>query len=507
MMKRFLENLNLSINHLQIIDKIFSEFDHPQKERYRDARKKIKNIDEKWIIEDISPSDQLYIGGKKEKKYSRTMILSDIFEYMITGRFYYFFLADKDDPNYKEKKSDFFKIILLIINQLMIWDSMTVEKDLRDQVLKELKNKIPEEKFFKDKEQKDNHNLLEKIEEDIGLITEQKDLPSINGDKELRKKISDYYDSLLPKTAQGLWNELITYIYMLKTNIGYILPLLLTQRIYSINETLKPPDFIIIDYNNKLKSIFISKEERIENLHEEKLIGVEVGGGKELQSGSFSGETRQPALTVRSESIPPRCPICGKWILFCEKVIKDFSDIENPITFCKDHIKCLYHCDIYTPEEIFNGECPDVQYNGKISKESKKKLKTKISYNKNYHHHLSCVRKINDKKAEEMIDKAWSQYKNALKKEEHRFNITPKYKYNSFVSNYPYVRGLEILEMYNNRNKMFCFGDYHSMKDKRNCKFGYCNFNEKCKLVSDFIKFQKETNNFENKKETIDKYF
>ncbi|MEE9378391.1 MAG: hypothetical protein V3V33_10185 [Candidatus Lokiarchaeia archaeon] len=505
-MKILLDKLAISIKHLNIIDEIFFSFNHPQQEEYLKIRNKIEKIDKKWSSISISPSEQLYIGGKKANQYSRTMILSDIVEYIITGRLYYFFLMNKDDPNYYEKKRDFFKIIFLVLNQLMIWDSLTVEKGLRDYILNTLKNKVPQEYFFKDEVQKKLHQQLSKISEDIGFKTIIKDLPSIGGDSNLRNKLSEYYDSLLPKTAQGLWNEIITYLYMLKTNIGYVLPLLLTQRIYSIDKVLKPPDFIVIDYDNTISSIHINNEEITDNLHEQKLIGVEVGGGKELQSGTFSGETKQPAITVRSENIPPRCPVCGKWILFCEKVIEDFSDINNPLTYCKDHIKCLYSCDIYSPEEVYGGKCPNVQYNGKIDQKSKEKLKTVISFKTNYHYHYSCIKQIEDEKGLLMIEKAWKQYKNEIKKQPERIKINPKGKFNAFVSNYPYIRGIEVLEMYNNKSKMICFGQQDKIKDVRNCLFGYCNFYETCSIMTKFISEQIKNKEFESIQKTLDEF-
>ena len=94
-MKIFLDKLALSLKHLESIDEIFSEYDHPQKGAYIEIQKRITEIDEKWSSDSISPSEQLYVGGKKGNQYSRTMILSDLMEYIITGRLYYFFLPNK----------------------------------------------------------------------------------------------------------------------------------------------------------------------------------------------------------------------------------------------------------------------------------------------------------------------------------------------------------------------------------------------------------------------------
>ncbi len=508
-MNIFLDKLSLSIKHLGIIDDIFCEYDHPQKDIYIKIRKRIEEIDKKWSSDSISPSEQLYVGGKKANQYSRTMILSDLVEYIITGRLYHFYLPIKKDIKKFEKKSDFIRIILLLLNQLFIWDSLSINKTLRNEVLKTLEKEIPLNSFFKNESEIENHKKLLKVDEDIGISNPViEDLPSIKGDKKLKNVLSEYYDSLLPKTGQGLWNELITYLYMLKTNVGYILPLLLTQRIYSFDQTLKPPDFIVIDYDNTIKSIHINNESQIGNISDQQLIGVEVGRGKETQSGDFSFKTKQPAITVSSENIPPRCPICGVWILFCDQVINNFSDLNNPLTFIKDHFRCLYHCEIFKPKEIYEGKCPNIQYNGNLSDDTKKnKLKIIIPSKINYHYHYKCVKEVGDEVAEKFIQNAWKQFNNHIKEQPDRFSINPKKKSLAFVSNYPHIRGIELLEMYTNRSKLFCFGQPDLVLNKRNCNFGYCKFADRCKLLSAFIKMQKEKGSFENKKKTIEDYF
>lgn len=508
-MNIFLDKLALSIKHLETIDEIFSEYDHPQKSIYVEIQKRITEIDNKWSSDSISPSEQLYVGGKKANQYSRTMILSDLMEYIITGRLYHFFLPDKRDPQKIEKKSDFIRIILLLLNQLFIWDSLSVNKKLRNEVLRKLEKEITAIFFFKTESEKENHEKLLKVNEEIGvanLIIE--DLPSIGGDKQLRKILSDYYDSLLPKTGQGLWNELITYLYMLKSNVGYILPLLLTQRIYSYDQILKPPDFIVIDYDNTIKSIHINNEPQIGNISDQELIGVEVGRGKEAQSGDFSYETKQPALTVSSENIPPRCPICGEWILFCDQVIEDFSDLNNPLTYIKDHIKCLYSCTLFKPKEIYECKCLNIQYNGNLSDDTKNnKLKINLTAKKNYHYHYKCIKEVGDDVAKEYIQKAWKQFKKQIEMQPDRALINPKKKSLAFVSNYPYIRGIELLEMYNNRSKLFCFGSQDLIPNKKNCNFGYCKFADRCKILSEFIIMQKNNGTFKNKNKTIEDYF
>lgn len=491
-MHLFFKKLQTSIQHLQIIDKIFTNFDHSQKEVYLNFSKVIDEIDEKWRNKGVSFSEQLYVGGKKKGKYgyARQMILADIVEYIFTGRGYYFFLGHKNDPDRDEKISDFMKILLTCINQLMIWDSISVEKDLRYKVLSELEEKIDNSIFFKEQERKDEHDKLLRITEDIGFETSIENFLSINESATVKKSMDEYFDSLLPKTGGGLWNELIVYINLLKANVGYILPLLLTQRIYSLKDTLKPPDFIVIDYDGNMNSIRIADSEIISNLHEQKLIGVEVGGGKEFQSSTFSGKTKQPATTTENKNIPPRCPLCGKWILFCKKVINDFCDIKNPLTYRKKHIKCLYQCHYYEPNDIKNGSCPDVQYFGAVDKNSEASFKIRAKYSK-YHYHHSCITNLNDPIVSHYLDKTWNQYIAAIGRENDRFSINTKTKSTGIVSNYPYISGVEALEMYYNKSKMFCYGKRDEVKDKRNCLNKYCKFSVEC---YEFTEFRKHLN-------------
>ena len=57
-----------------------------------------------------------------------------------------------------------------------------------------------------------------------------------------------------------------------------------------------------------------------------------------------------------------------------------------------------------------------------------------------------------------------------------------------FEKKYPHVDGIEILEMYNKKDKKFCFANLEIIKDKRNCLYGNCNFYDKCLIMTEFIK-------------------
>ena len=133
-MKIFLDRIKSSLKHLELIDQIFSQFDHSQKSTYNSISSEIDAIDNKWRDESVSFSEQLYVGGKRIGKngYSRQMILADILEYIITGRAYYFFLSYTNDPNAKEKASDFIIfLILLIVSNIFSIKRDGFERNLR----------------------------------------------------------------------------------------------------------------------------------------------------------------------------------------------------------------------------------------------------------------------------------------------------------------------------------------------------------------------------------------
>ncbi len=50
-----------------------------------------------------------------------------------------------------------------------------------------------------------------------------------DSESDASKQLNKYFDSILPKTAGGLWHELLVYIFMIRSNYGYVIPLLLTK--------------------------------------------------------------------------------------------------------------------------------------------------------------------------------------------------------------------------------------------------------------------------------------
>jgi len=147
----------------------------------------------------------------------------------------------------------------------------------------------------------------------------------------------------------------------LQNDLGYILPLLLSQKFFSGTDVLVPPDYLIITKN---KHIY----------------GVEVGIKKEIQSGGFSLKTNIPTATIDTinSRCSDRCPICKKWILFCDKVIDGYSDFDSDLTHTKE-IKCLRDCDNIPRPDILNGRCPYSKYSRGRTKKINHKYTDKLS--------------------------------------------------------------------------------------------------------------------------------
>jgi len=396
-----LESLMKSIRHLQVIDEAFSEGNYPDKELYLQVKKNIESLNKKagFLF-----SDELYVGGKKtgrkETGYGRQMILSDIITYIIAGRGYFYAIKSK------ESMQNFIEITLNIINQLMIFDSLTTNVELRNKILDRLEKAIGKG-FFKEEERIEENQALKAYDGAIGLPLEEfKPDKTVLGilssdEEESQKRLENWFDSLLPKEL-GLWGELIVYIYLLRQKMGYVLPLLLTQYLISgyHDNILKVPDFLVIPFNIQ-----------------EKTIGIEVGGGKETQSTRFSNLTGITIATKANADNPKRCPICGKWILFCPMIIRRFCNQDFEILQMSDPVKCLTECDVYSKPDILNGKCPFSSVKGIKPENHVMKFEYAPT---TYHFHLRC----------------------ALKDPEAYTDI----KENNIVTYYPYVKGLEDLE-------------------------------------------------------------
>ncbi|MEM2506202.1 MAG: hypothetical protein QXF61_04075 [Nitrososphaeria archaeon] len=469
-MDKILKALETSVKHLQIIDEIFRNENYDDKALYIEFKEKIDKINDQLKEKFI---DEIYVGGKKGASYGRQMILGDIFEYIINARGYYY--AERSQKH----KSLFIKLVIYLINQLIIWDSLTVSPKLRLKLLEKLEQALDKDLLFKEQDMRNRHEALKRYQGDLGFEVAKKDLPheviEMIGEPDVdkaRRKLDDYFDSLLPKTGGGLWGELIVYLYLLRRNVGFVLPLLLNQRILSGNEeALKPPDFLVITDDGSI-------------------VGIEVGRGKETQSGRFSSVLKGcQMVTVENPRVPPRCPICGKKTLFCPKVIEDYGDIENnPLLNVKDDILCVRDCKFYTPEDVLKGKCPYTLYKGEVG--TSVKPKQEIKFEVSYHYHYKCILEVGDKVALENVRAQWDRYIKSGRK-----SNFPK----ALKMNYPYVDGLENLEKKVPKEKIVCYGKY---PNGRNCEF--CIFVQQCEKVTTLCKTLQDLKGI-NRREALEK--
>lgn len=340
-MKRLLKKLNDSVKHLESLHDVFSKSDNYELADQEFTYKIYKENDNelKKLLEELDMYSELY------SERCRQMILSDLYEYILLGRGYYALKKQKD-------KQSFIATILRVVNLLMCYEAITVSNKLRRKVIEELGKKIPAIK------QEEKYDDLINFIGNIGL-------PGTYADKVLGR----YFDKILPKTAGGLWHELLVYIFLLRNNVGFIIPLLLTQRFIGYERNIVPPDFLILT-------------------HQKNIYGIEVGIKKEIQSGSFALQTNIPTATLDTINSrnSDRCPACLKWIQFCPHVINNYADFEKKIESIQ--VKCLDECSIYNKEEILAGKC-------KYAKYSRNRATTKVfthhDFADGYHYHYCCV--------------------------------------------------------------------------------------------------------------------
>lgn len=175
----------------------------------------------------------------------------------------------------------------------------------------------------------------------------------------------------------------------------------MVQRLYSRNDYVIPPDFLIVT-------------------HAKDIYGIEVGRKKEIQSGSFSIKTNIPTASLDTENsrVSDRCPICHNWIPFCDYIINSYCDFSKDIA--KAEVRCLQECKLYTPEEVSSGKCKYTKY----SRSGTKKLTHE--YTNSLHYHYQCVLdNLSEEKRRQVIE---AQDSVALK------------------THYPYYSGLEALK-------------------------------------------------------------
>lgn len=343
-MQKLLDRVQLTIKHLEVLHNTFINRKNFSKSEDIDFQ-----IYEENLLELEKACDDIHLYDELYSEKNRQMILADLYEYIFLGRGFYVMKSETE----KEK---FVKSILFFVNLLMCYESITVSDNLRTVVLNSLKNEIPQIS------KESNFKALLKFKGKVGLPEKLSTAP---------KELNKYFDKILPKTAGGLWHELLVYIFLLRSNKGYILPLLLTQKLFAKEDHLVPPDFLIIS-------------------HDKRIYGIEVGTKKEIQSGSFSIKTAIPTATIDTINSrnSDRCPSCLKWIQFCPYVIEKYSNFKLDLP--KTEVRCLDECTKFKKRQILNGEC-------KYSKYSRGKASTLPHANHDFanglHYHYACVLK------------------------------------------------------------------------------------------------------------------
>lgn len=347
-METIFKKLKYSIKHLEILHQVFRNSANFSDQEQVDRNIYLKNMKKfRKVANELGLKEQLYA------QHGRQMILSDLIEYIYLGRCYYA-MQQKGDKKQTQAKQRFVKLILYLVNLLMTYETITVSENLRKNFLNNL-TKIPEIK---------NEELFSELLKHSGEIGLPEKITKGS------KKLNDYFDSILPKTAGGLWHELLLFIFLLRNDVGYIIPLLLTQRLISLKRNIIPPDFLIIT-------------------HDKHIYGVEVGRTKEIQSAIFSLKTSIPiaAVDTRNSRSSDRCPICHRWLQFCDYVIEKYSDFSFKIP--KKEVKCLKECDIYSEEEKAKGACPHTKYK---RNRAPTLPHTQHDYaDGKYHYHYRCV--------------------------------------------------------------------------------------------------------------------
>lgn len=323
-MERAYKSLSISAQHLVLLNQAFME-----RTNYSDEKDFEIYIENLQLVSDIG--DKI---GLPEELYSyqdRQMKLADIIEYMFFSRGI-FTLINNRNQLIKQNIPYFLELIMRFVNLLMVYEIMTIDNKMRNAFLDTLS------KGIKDVPMEEDFTSLRKWNKWVGLT--EKETP--------KGAPSAYFDSLLPKTAGGLWHEMLVYAFLLRFNVGYIFPLLLHQKVISLDQKLSPPDIIILHKKTN------------------RYYGIEVGNLKERQSGGFMAPTGIPVIPLDTLNcrISDRCPTCKKWIGICPKVINDFSNCEYKIG--RIEIRCLYDCDKYSLDEKLGGKCLYMKYYDKL---------------------------------------------------------------------------------------------------------------------------------------------
>lgn len=340
-MKELLERLEYSVLQLKCLDEVFMK----ENLVYSQMHARMVEV----LGDDYAEfKRELYAGGKKKGELQRQMILGDVIEYVFSGRAYYHAAKSRD------KFRQFAALLLSCVNQLLILDSITVDPEVRTLYIESLEAKI------------DPVILYEK-DGDRDLAAELKQSQVVYSVQDW-DRFDALVDSLLPKTL-GTPKELVVFLELIRLNIGLVVPMLLTQRLFGDGDAIAPPDFLLLRKN---KEIF----------------GIELGYSKEGQSREFSIRTSIPTFGVDlSDHLHNRCPKCGKFILYCPSVIRWYSE---EVLHSKLNKDMKVHCS-YKGAGALETICESAVYYGKYNGNCYYGEQKPGDAEKFLHYHAKCV--------------------------------------------------------------------------------------------------------------------
>ena len=324
-MREPLARVQESVRHLRYLDDFFMKYS-PE---YRHSNRKMMSIRGYGGF-----LDDLYFGQD-----GRQMVLADVLEYMVTGRFLY--------KGYQEPKA-LLKVLFCMVNQLMIQENAILDPPVRKKLLEFMEAKGGKylEHFFAG----ENEEWEDRYEQ--AKTAPNKDFQG------WRKPLYRVIDSLMPKSL-GTATELLVLAYILDARLGYVVPLLTIQRMKSRRgKVIAPPDFLVI--------------------RNAKFYGLEVGAGpggfgKIDQGNTFAAATGVPVITVKvnppNNNVSFRCPKCKKLVLYCDTLIDSYSkrgiqetnsDLSKVDNDCPDFPNCksaLYYGDLGEEPRHYHYTC------------------------------------------------------------------------------------------------------------------------------------------------------
>jgi hypothetical protein len=276
--------LGVSVKHLTVL--------HETLEKHSPEYKAANDLVNEIGLEDFAR--QLYAGGKIGGTIGRQMILADIFQYIFVGRGYF---AAVESSNNMAK---FIELLFRVANLLLLQENLSVDANLRRELLKALESSIDKADFVEPGHPKIAAQLEALKAYDGRIIGKE------------GKDVDDIFDSLLPKRL-GLASELLVFAMLLLKPYGYVVPLLMNQRLIRGGshptqkvDYLAPPDFLLFREHGQI-------------------FGIEVGSGKDDQNAKFSLITSIPLFSARlgdhRQPQPYRCGRCGKWIAYSSYII------------------------------------------------------------------------------------------------------------------------------------------------------------------------------------------